>query len=77
MISKRPWFAPKEYMGWGWRPVSWQGWLVTAAFIAAVGTGAARFGASIGAVAIGAVSLAAFVGVILLTGARPGGRDRD
>ncbi len=26
------WFRAKEY-GWGWYPVTWQGWLVLAAYI--------------------------------------------
>lgn len=32
---KRPrklWFRAKEY-GWGWYPISWQGWAVTLVFI--------------------------------------------
>lgn len=28
----RRWFAPKRY-GWGWTPVTWQGWLTVAAFV--------------------------------------------
>lgn len=28
MITKKRWFKAKEY-GWGWYPVSWQGWAVT------------------------------------------------
>ena len=31
----RPWFGPRRY-GWGLTPVSWQGWVVTAAYVAAV-----------------------------------------
>jgi hypothetical protein len=31
----RPWFGPKRY-GWGLTPVSWQGWVLTAAYVAAV-----------------------------------------
>ena len=23
-----PWFDPKIF-GWGWRPITWQGWLIT------------------------------------------------
>ena len=23
-----PWFGPKR-LGWGWRPLTWQGWLIT------------------------------------------------
>jgi hypothetical protein len=33
--SGRPWFGPKR-IGWGIRPQTWQGWLVTAVFVAAV-----------------------------------------
>jgi hypothetical protein len=31
----RPWFGPRRY-GWGLTPVSWEGWLLTAAYTAAV-----------------------------------------
>jgi len=33
--SPKLWFKRKQY-GWGWTPVSWQGWLVTALYIALV-----------------------------------------
>lgn len=26
------WFAPRRF-GWGWTPISWQGWAITLAFI--------------------------------------------
>jgi hypothetical protein len=29
------WFGPKRY-GWGLTPVSWQGWLLTAVYVAGV-----------------------------------------
>ena len=29
------WFAPKAY-GWGSRPASWQGWLVTTAYVSLI-----------------------------------------
>jgi len=30
------WFGPRSgRLGWGWTPVSWQGWLVTAGFVVA------------------------------------------
>lgn len=32
---KKLWFKNKSY-GWGWTPASWEGWLVTAGFIAFV-----------------------------------------
>jgi hypothetical protein len=28
-----PWFGRKRY-GWGLRPISWQGWLLTVAYLA-------------------------------------------
>ncbi len=31
----RPWFRAKKF-GWGWTPASIEGWLVLAAFVAAV-----------------------------------------
>ena len=33
--SSHYWFARKT-IGWGWTPASWQGWLVTAAYVAIV-----------------------------------------
>ncbi len=35
------WFVSKKY-GWGWTPVTWQGWAVVVVYIALV-TGLARF----------------------------------
>ena len=34
-MAGRPWFAPRR-IGWGLKPVSWQGWLLTVAYIAIV-----------------------------------------
>ena len=31
----RPWFRPKRY-GWGLTPTSWQGWVLTGAYVGAV-----------------------------------------
>jgi hypothetical protein len=33
--GRRPWFGPKR-IGWGYRPQTWQGWLVTALSVVAV-----------------------------------------
>jgi hypothetical protein len=75
MITKRPWFGPKRYSGWGWTPVSWQGWAVTLVFLVVVIACRVHFGGGVpGAIAI-VVCLAAYLGVISLTGTRPGGRD--
>lgn len=32
MQNKKLWFKAKNY-GWGWYPVSWEGWLVTLVYI--------------------------------------------
>ncbi len=32
---ERLWFKAKQY-GWGWYPATWEGWLVTLGYIAAV-----------------------------------------
>ncbi len=31
--GRRPWFGRKRY-GWGLRPISWQGWALTIAYVA-------------------------------------------
>lgn len=31
-MKKKLWFRAKDY-GWGWYPVTWQGWLVTLLFV--------------------------------------------
>ena len=36
MAADRPWFTRRKYTGWGWRPITWQGWLVTALIVAAI-----------------------------------------
>lgn len=33
--NRRAWFGPKR-VGWGLRPQTWQGWLVTAAVIVVI-----------------------------------------
>jgi phosphoglycerol transferase MdoB-like AlkP superfamily enzyme len=33
--SKKLWFKRKRY-GWGWTPVTWQGWLVIAVYVVAL-----------------------------------------
>ncbi len=32
-MNKKPWFQIK-LRGWGWRPCSWEGWLITSIFVA-------------------------------------------
>jgi len=71
-LTRSPWFGPKRYVGWGWRPCSWQGWLVTVAFLA-------------GVVAAGVTLhlwwtvplVVAYLVVVVLTGDPPGPPRRD
>jgi len=32
MENKKLWFKAKRY-GWGWYPITWQGWLITLVYI--------------------------------------------
>lgn len=32
-IGTKVWFAPRRFGGWGWEPVSVEGWLVTIGFV--------------------------------------------
>ena len=32
-VTSKPWFGPKRFFGWGWTPVSWEGWAVIGVFI--------------------------------------------
>ena len=34
-MAGRPWFGPRRY-GWGLKPASWQGWVLTGVYVAAV-----------------------------------------
>lgn len=70
-VTKDPWFGPKR-SGWGWRPLTWQGWLVSLV-LALLLVGARRLfgGSATGIVALAAL-VAAFALVAVLTGGRPG-----
>lgn len=35
MKTKKLWFKAKLY-GWGWQPITWQGWAVTLLYIVAI-----------------------------------------
>ncbi len=74
-VTKTAWFGPKRW-GWGWSPVSWQGWAVTIGF-AVIGqivkNALPRRRATL--VTLGMV--AAFLGVVALTGDPPGHRGTD
>jgi hypothetical protein len=32
LVGRKLWFGPRGFGGWGWTPVSWEGWAVTIGF---------------------------------------------
>ena len=34
-LTRKPWFGPRRF-GWGWTPITWEGWAATLVFIAAI-----------------------------------------
>lgn len=71
MITKRPWFGPKRF-GWGWTPISWEGWLVTAFVLAVTIAASVAFGRSAVTFYVTGAAVGALVAVCWLTGIPPG-----
>lgn len=70
-ITKKAWFG-KRILGWGYRPISLEGWLVTAVFLAAIFAGIAYIEETATRYALLAVILIVFHIIIYLTGNAPG-----
>jgi hypothetical protein len=68
-----PWFGPKTGFGWGWTPVTWQGWALTIVLLAAV-FGLSTFGEGRGRGLMTLGLVAGYMVVVVLTGTKPGGR---
>lgn len=72
------WFKRKPF-GWGWTPVTWQGWLVTIVFIGAVILNALRLNVPVGLeneflspfVIETFIMLLVFIFICIKTGERP------
>lgn len=59
MIGKPEWFTRRKWAGWGLFPVTWQGWLYVAVFVAAIfGTQFIPAGDTMRMTALGIVGLA-------------------
>lgn len=72
--TKAAWFGPKR-LGWGWEPVSWQGWAMTAVFVVAALLSVPlenRFGEPV-AVGYTLGLTVVLMGVCVVKGTRPGG----
>jgi hypothetical protein len=71
-LTKTPWFGPKR-IGWGFRPVTWQGWSLIVVLVALFTV--ARYALHTNAEFVLAVVmlLVGFYVVAAVTGGRPGG----
>jgi hypothetical protein len=67
MITKHPWFGPKR-VGWGWRPVSWEGWLATALCVVVVIAGSIAFKGAPATIYVSLAAVAVLLVVCTLTG---------
>jgi hypothetical protein len=75
-ITKKAWFA-KRILGWGYRPISLEGWLVTIVVLAAVFASIDNIENTTTRYAILAVILIGFQIIIYLTGDAPGSEVLD
>ncbi|MCQ1534967.1 hypothetical protein FTO70_04540 [Methanosarcina sp. KYL-1] len=70
-ITKKAWFG-KRILGWGYRPISLEGWLVTIIFLVAIFASISYLEKTATRYAILAVILIVFQIIIYLTGNAPG-----
>ncbi|MHC1754013.1 MAG: hypothetical protein AB9861_01010 [Methanosarcina sp.] len=70
-ITKKAWFG-KRIIGWGYRPISLEGWLVAVVFLAAIFASISYIEETAIRYAILAIILIVFQIIIYLTGDAPG-----
>jgi hypothetical protein len=71
-MTSEPWFGPRR-LGWGWRPLNWQGWAATGVLVALL-FGALRLTDRSKLGFLVAAAIIAVFGVFAwLTGGPPGG----
>ncbi len=75
-LVKEPWFCPRRLPGYGWAPVTWQGWLVTIVFVVAIFACAFLLPGVAPKVGAEIVLIALLLAVCLVTGTRPGSGTR-
>jgi hypothetical protein len=73
-VTKTAWFGPKRSPGWGWTPVSPEGWVVVGIFVVLLVVSILLWPGA-GAAIASALLVALLLLVILFTGDSPGGRD--
>lgn len=70
-LTKTAWFGPKRHLGWGWRPVAWQGWVVVIVFVGLSLASTLALSGTASAVGV-VVLIALLLGIIVVTGDPPG-----
>lgn len=70
-ITKEAWFG-KRILGWGYRPISLEGWLVTIVFLAAIFASISYLEKTVLGYVVLAVVLIAYQIIIYLTSDSPG-----
>lgn len=75
-ITKKAWFG-KKLIGWGYRPISLEGWVVTVLFIIAIIADMTYNKRTTTAYAILAVIIVIFFVIAYLTGDSPGSKAWD
>jgi hypothetical protein len=72
MITRYPWFGPKRGLGWGWTPVTWEGWALTAVSCAVIIGAYFVFGRAPMTTYVTLGAVAVFIVIVILTGTAPG-----
>ena len=70
-----PWFGPKKRFGWGWTPVTWQGWTIAALFVACI-LGISYAKSFTTKFAVFAAIVVVYLIIVVATGTKPGGSFR-
>ena len=72
IITRHPWFGPKNGLGWGWTPVSWEGWAVTGLCLAVIVGAYLVYGYAPMTTYVTLAAIAVLILVCVLTGTQPG-----
>jgi len=79
-ITSTAWFGPKRRVGWGWTPVSWQGWAITAVWtvgVVVVSFVLALRQAIVAMLVFDTLAIGVLLVIATLTGDAPGGPGFD
>lgn len=71
-ITKEPWFG-KRRIGWGWTPITWQGWIITLILILIILVDAKYLAQTpVLLIIVLVIATIGFIIIALLTGGKPG-----